>query len=51
MTAITFENSEKEYLEWVGNNADAFVVNSRTKFDPTYIVLHCCPVNFHMSFI
>ena len=40
MTAITFENSEKEYLGWVENNQHAFVVNSRTEFDPTYVVLH-----------
>lgn len=45
MTAIAFESAEIEYLAWVQQNPNSFVVNSRAEFDPAYIVLHrsSCP--------
>lgn len=45
MRILEFRNDDKGYLEWVKNNPHGFVVNSRERFDPTYVVLHraSCP--------
>lgn len=44
MVVQIFQDDESGYIDWVMNNPNGYVVNSRREFDPQYLVLHraCC---------
>ena len=40
MTVQVFRNDESSYLSWIEKHSHGFVVNTRRKLDPKYLVLH-----------
>ena len=40
MTVQVFDNDDVAYLDWISKNQRGFVVNGRSEFDPSYLVLH-----------
>jgi hypothetical protein len=46
MTAQIFKNEDAPYLEWVHDHPSGFVLNTRRRRDPSYMVLHraMCPM-------
>lgn len=37
---LLFSGDDEEYLRWVDEHPDGYVVNVRRNFDPSYVVLH-----------
>ena len=46
-----FDNNDQDYLEWLEKYAEGFVLNTRRRGDPEYIVLHrtTCPSIYKYS--
>ena len=48
MTVSLFEDDDTGYLRWISEHPDGYVVNTRRRFDPDYLVFHrasCFSIN------
>jgi hypothetical protein len=46
---IEFSNQEEEYLRWVAQNAQGFVLNCERQPRPSYLILHRASCTFIRS--
>ena len=40
MAVILFEQEDADYLQWITDHPDGYVVNAMPSLDPDYLVLH-----------